>query len=550
MSHQHGYNSSLSYKGAIPNHDLFSRIPLLTMFIGPIPKHIHSSAYATLKKEALKDDTKGNPTPCLVISFPTPPPITIKLTSGPESSSTGATSPTSSSPASLSTSPRDSLLHTSPFLSLISRDGLPLRFTRSGSVLRVSEPPLVREGKASSRRGSLLGITSPIASSPLPLKDAISMSPLKSDISSSGKVTEEADDHDALEPLPELHAVSDDSVASVDLKERDEDITRGDGVVKEIHSPEIPRPTSSLSTVATSHLSGEEEEEEEEIEPIKVTDVIDDSPEITSKTSLPKVKKSVLPFLFPSISSFSTENLADAVCSYTSEPYYKVTPREVVSQSFTNPKNRFASPNLVCLVDRFNHTTSFLVVSLLGESDPKVRSKVLGRYIKAAKLCVDRGNFQAMYCFISALKIDAVDRLKIDMVPSVRRLYTDLSPLVGTNEGNVRMKKMILGTHGKYNPKKGEYEGTTACVPFPGMFFKVIVYACELDRYVDGYLFNMQRAALCYNATFGFLRYQAQGFRDWIRDSQSKQVRKMIIEHDYLETQQFYDLSYRILPKE
>ncbi|GKT24992.1 hypothetical protein ADUPG1_012905, partial [Aduncisulcus paluster] len=116
MSHQHGYNSSLSYKGAIPNHDLFSRIPLLTMFIGPIPKHIHSSAYATLKKEALKDDTKGNPTPCLVISFPTPPPITIKLTSGPESSSTGATSPTSSSPASLSTSPRDSLLHTSPFL--------------------------------------------------------------------------------------------------------------------------------------------------------------------------------------------------------------------------------------------------------------------------------------------------------------------------------------------------------------------------------------------------------------------------------------------------
>jgi len=92
--------------------------------------------------------------------------------------------------------------------------------------------------------------------------------------------------------------------------------------------------------------------------------------------------------------------------------FRKIKTKELIKKAWSHVDKETQSPNLVKLIETFNKTANWIVLEILTTGNPKLRVKVLERFIEVLKALKTMQNFHGVFVLYSALTMQCLQTLK------------------------------------------------------------------------------------------------------------------------------------------
>lgn len=140
----------------------------------------------------------------------------------------------------------------------------------------------------------------------------------------------------------------------------------------------------------------------------------------------------------------STEQLAAQMTLMDLELFKRIELKEFHHGNWMKKDKAKLSPNLLYFTKRFNHICFWVEREILSERNLKLRSDMLGFFIKLSKKLMDVNNLHGMMAVLSALQSAAIFRLSLTWKGLSRReraTYDKLASLTSTDDNHCRLRE-------------------------------------------------------------------------------------------------------------
>ncbi|KAL6060557.1 pleckstriny domain-containing family H member 1-like isoform X2 [Balamuthia mandrillaris] len=117
------------------------------------------------------------------------------------------------------------------------------------------------------------------------------------------------------------------------------------------------------------------------------------------------------------------------------ELFYKIQPKEFLSNGWSAGKNKETAPNIIVTIERFNKVSEWVTSTVVNAEELRLRAAVLTRFITIAEECVALNNLNAAMEITSGLGSAAVHRLSRtwELVPKEKvAVLEDMQEMLST----------------------------------------------------------------------------------------------------------------------
>jgi len=170
--------------------------------------------------------------------------------------------------------------------------------------------------------------------------------------------------------------------------------------------------------------------------------------------------------LFVQKETCSAEVLADQLALIDQHFFFKVQPRECLNQNWKKKNNKTLAPNIMCMIEQFNHVCKWIQIEILLCQSLKDRGKFLKKTLRMAKRCMANQNYNSLFAIYSALNAAPIHRLSHawDRLPK--------------QEGKIfaEMKELFSHHKNQKNLRAALRNATPPSVPHIGIFLQDLVF--------------------------------------------------------------------------
>lgn len=201
----------------------------------------------------------------------------------------------------------------------------------------------------------------------------------------------------------------------------------------------------------------------------------------------------------PKLSFFDVdeEELARQLCLIEYEIYASIRPQELLNQSWSKPKLKHRSPNVLRLIHFFNSVSNWVAASIIQMPKVKERAKVMSKFIRMAEHLRALKNFNSTMAITAAMNVSAVARLHWTKKELPTRFATALADL-----------EKLMNSEGSYRNYRQTINGIEPpCIPYLGVYLTDLVFIDENPDYVSG-LINYAKRKLINQVIMTFAQFQ------------------------------------------
>jgi len=169
--------------------------------------------------------------------------------------------------------------------------------------------------------------------------------------------------------------------------------------------------------------------------------------------------------------------------------FSKIRPSELMNQSWSKPKLKHRSPNVLAMIKRFNVISNWVTVSILNVPTVRDRARVMAKFIHIADNLLQLNNFNSLMSILGGLNASSVSRLKytVDEMPNnTQKLKKDLETLM-SSDNNFR----------DYRARITAVPLDVPVLPYLGVYLTDLTFVDENSDYVGG-LINYSKRILLY----------------------------------------------------
>jgi len=105
------------------------------------------------------------------------------------------------------------------------------------------------------------------------------------------------------------------------------------------------------------------------------------------------------------------ETLADQLSLMDQEYFFNIKPRECLNQNWKKKNNKTLAPNIMKMIDQFNHVCKWIQIEILLCKNLKDRGKFIKKSIRMAKRCMENQNYNSLCAINTALNAAPIFRL-------------------------------------------------------------------------------------------------------------------------------------------
>lgn len=234
-------------------------------------------------------------------------------------------------------------------------------------------------------------------------------------------------------------------------------------------------------------------------------------------------------------------DVAMVLTEIESELFRKIKPQECLEQRWTKPNKYRTSPNVLSMISRFNHVSSWVATLIVNEQNLKDRARTLNHFLLIAKELIGLQNFNGVMEMLAGLTCMSIFRLKqtwtLLPVESVE-IWNSITALTSTNDNFAMMRNTLKKAVGPVVPYLGLFltditfiqDGNPDCIPGTG------------NQYIN---FHKLR-------TVGTVILSLQMFQQVIyncTNNTSQLIKEFVHYTEPLDEKELYRLSLEIEPK-
>jgi len=184
--------------------------------------------------------------------------------------------------------------------------------------------------------------------------------------------------------------------------------------------------------------------------------------------------------------------------------YMKIRPSELLEQSWSKPKLKYRSPNVLALIKRFNIVSNWVTSSIVLTNTIKERADIMAKFVQIADKLFALNNFNAVMSILGGLNASSVSRLKFtvsEMSRDMQRVKKELETMM-SSDNNFR----------DYRARLGSISTDTPMIPYLGVYLTDLTFVDENSDYVNG-LINFSKRVLVYNIINQIRQRQTRPYR-------------------------------------
>eukprot|EP01102_Stenamoeba_stenopodia_P019471 TRINITY_DN7366_c0_g1_i1.p1 TRINITY_DN7366_c0_g1~~TRINITY_DN7366_c0_g1_i1.p1 ORF type:complete len:301 (+),score=63.93 TRINITY_DN7366_c0_g1_i1:62-964(+) len=191
------------------------------------------------------------------------------------------------------------------------------------------------------------------------------------------------------------------------------------------------------------------------------------------------------------------EELARQITLIDFEIYSAIRPQELLNQSWSKPKLKHRSPNVLKMIHFFNSLSLWVSIGILQMVRVKERAKVMTKFIKLAEHLRALKNYNSLMALIAGMNLSPVQRLAWTRKEVHKNFLTSLA----------EMEKLMSseGSYSKYRTSIASNE--PPCIPYLGVYLTDLVFIDENPDYISG-LINFAKRRLVNTVISKFQQYQ------------------------------------------
>jgi len=160
-----------------------------------------------------------------------------------------------------------------------------------------------------------------------------------------------------------------------------------------------------------------------------------------------------------------------------------------MNQSWSKPKLRHRSPNVLAMIKRFNVVSNWVTVSILSVPTVRDRARLMAKFIHIAENLLQLNNYNSLMSILGGLNASSVSRLKYtveEMPNNIQKLKKDLETLM-SSDNNFR----------DYRARMNTLPLDVPVLPYLGVYLTDLTFVDENSDFVNG-LINYSKRVLLY----------------------------------------------------
>jgi len=216
--------------------------------------------------------------------------------------------------------------------------------------------------------------------------------------------------------------------------------------------------------------------------------------------------------------------------------YVKIRPSELMEQSWSKPKLKYRSPNVLAMIKRFNIVSNWVASTIVQVETVKERAEVMTKFVQIAERLNALHNYNSLMSIIAGLNHSSISRLKYtvgEMKKDIQQTKKDLE-LSMSDDGNFR----------DYRARIAALPTDVPTIPHLGVFLTDLTFADENSDYVNG-LVNFTKRVMVFNIIHQIRQRQTHAYR--IQPVQ--QIMDKLLQLTIVDESKFYAKSLLLEPR-
>eukprot|EP01105_Mastigella_eilhardi_P020099 TRINITY_DN4769_c0_g1_i2.p1 TRINITY_DN4769_c0_g1~~TRINITY_DN4769_c0_g1_i2.p1 ORF type:complete len:848 (+),score=226.97 TRINITY_DN4769_c0_g1_i2:245-2545(+) len=202
-----------------------------------------------------------------------------------------------------------------------------------------------------------------------------------------------------------------------------------------------------------------------------------------------------------SLLDIDDEEIARQLTLIEFEIYERIRPSELLNQSWSKPKLKHRSPNVLALIKRFNEVSQWVAEEILGQASIKDRVRVISKFVKVCEKVVALHNFNTLMAFIAGFSFSSVHRLKYSFEEVSANLQKTKSEHEGLMKSDGSFKVYRTALHNLDPP----------CLPYLGVHLTDLTFVDENPDIING-LNNFAKRNLIFQTISLVQQYQQRSY--------------------------------------
>jgi len=249
----------------------------------------------------------------------------------------------------------------------------------------------------------------------------------------------------------------------------------------------------------------------------------------------PKIPKDVSNLL-----NINPIELARQITLLDFENYSNIKYHEFLNQSWTNPKLKHKSANVLKMIKRFNGLSKFVILHILSEKIMKQRKKKFSYFIDVAWNLYEMKNYCGAIAIVSGLDNSAVYRLK----------HTKEKIKESNLQKYEILRQLTDSTSSFKNYRDQLSRVTQPCIPHMGILLTDLTFIEDGNQEtIDHNLINFHKKRLLLKNIFSFIMNQQVPFNFHKVDSIQDFINREIEKYEGYDEIELYQISLILEPR-
>eukprot|EP01117_Protostelium_nocturnum_P011539 TRINITY_DN4183_c0_g1_i1.p1 TRINITY_DN4183_c0_g1~~TRINITY_DN4183_c0_g1_i1.p1 ORF type:complete len:490 (+),score=126.49 TRINITY_DN4183_c0_g1_i1:135-1604(+) len=219
-----------------------------------------------------------------------------------------------------------------------------------------------------------------------------------------------------------------------------------------------------------------------------------------------------------------------------------IQPKECLGLAWTKKDKATRSPNLLKMIDRFNHVSRWVTYTIVMEPNLKKRTKILSFFVQLIQHLYELNNFNAIFAIVGGFGNSAVHRLA--------KTFGGLKPDRKKLLDEMRFLTDPVKSWGNYRIKIGKVD--PPCVPFIGVYQTDLTFIEEgnPDKFAGTDLINFKKCRMIADVILLIQRYQQKPYNLDLVDVVQQFLSDENVEARKIEDRVLYEHSLRAEPRQ
>ena len=225
--------------------------------------------------------------------------------------------------------------------------------------------------------------------------------------------------------------------------------------------------------------------------------------------------------------------------------YQSVRTPEFFNEAWNKPALNHLCPNLLSLIDYFNHVSAALTYAIVSERGLRKRADVMAHVVKLAGVLREFNNFHLLMAIVSVFSNCAVGRLKWTRARLPKKTAEQLAEF-----------EALMSVEGSFKAYRTAFASTAPpLIPYMGVYLQDLTFIEQGNPDEINGLVNWEKRVLVSSALEAIQRYQRTPFR---RPQEAEQRRRgppphvvahFIATHPRLSEDELYRMSLEVEPR-